>query len=76
MITVTSPTSPSRDADRPRVSLPVDDATVLLGLLALLSPNTPGAEDDAVQALAERLRSRLSAAIAAAVESPKAHHYA
>ena len=52
------------------VSLPVDDVAVLLGLLDLLCP--PGEQDgDPVDALARRFRTRLSAAIAEAVESPE-----
>ena len=50
------------------VSLPVDDVAVLLGLLDLLIP-AGQSSDDAVHALATRVRTRLSAAIAAAVES-------
>ena len=52
------------------VCLPVDDVAVLLGLLDLLCP--PGADDgDPVHALAGRFRTRLSGAIADAVESPR-----
>ena len=55
------------------VSLPVDDVAVLLGLLDLLCPSGNG-DGDAVHALADRFRDRLSAAIAAAVESPRELH--
>jgi hypothetical protein len=54
------------------VSLPVDDVAVLLGLLDLLCPMHADGPEDAVQALADRFRTRLSAAIAEAVESPSA----
>ena len=53
------------------VTLPVDDVAVLLGLLDLLCPERD-TDGDAVQALANRFRARLSAAIAEAVESPTA----
>ena len=75
MITVTSLSSSSSGIDRPMVSLPVDDVAVLLGLLDLLCP--PGLDDgDAVHALAARFRTRLSHAIAAAVDSPAEVHFA
>ena len=69
MITLSSPTSASSTTDRPMVRLPVDDVAVLLGLLDLLCPlGTDG--NDAVHALADRFRVRLSGAIAAAIEDP------
>ena len=75
MITVSTPITPSPGNGRPMVVLPVDDVAVLLGLLDLLCP--AGAEDDdAVNALASRFRTRLSAAIAAAVQSPRELHTA
>ena len=72
MTVVTSPSSATRDLPRPTVTLPVDDVAVLLGLLDLLCPAGPN-DTDAVQALANRFRARLSAAISAAVESPSAY---
>ena len=49
------------------VSLPVDDVAVLLGLLDLLIP--AGTSEDATYSLASRIRTRLSVAIAEAVEA-------
>ena len=67
MITVTSLPRLPEPQDRPLVSLPVDDVAVLLGLLDLLIP-AGQSSDEALYTLAARIRTRLSVAIAAAVE--------
>jgi hypothetical protein len=60
---VSSPNDPTVETNgEPGVHLSIDEATVLLGLLDLLRPSSGG--DQAIDALAERSRTRLAAAIA------------